>query len=106
MNKGVLAAMAIVAALSTAALAHGAFAMTVNKPSELAAVRASLVQRSAVVCGYWGCAPTGAWRHHRWGWDPQWGAVYPPACQFGYYFACRRGPLGYGQCACWPNWTR
>lgn len=35
-----------------------------------------------------------------------WGYWHRPACPFDYYFACRRGPLGYRQCACWPYWTQ
>ena len=35
-----------------------------------------------------------------------WGDHHRPACPLNYYFACRRGPLGYRQCACWPYWTQ
>ncbi len=37
------------------------------------------------------------------GWDGYYRA-YRPACPWGYHYACRRGPYGYPQCACWPNW--
>lgn len=42
--------------------------------------------------------PSGYWGH--------WGYRHRPACPLDYYFACRRGPLGYRQCACWPYWTQ
>jgi hypothetical protein len=42
---------------------------------------------------------TGGW----WYGDDYYGG-YRPACPWGYYYACRRGPYGYPQCACWPNW--
>ena len=35
-----------------------------------------------------------------------WGYRHRPACPLDYYFACRRGPLGYRKCACWPYWTQ
>lgn len=94
----IYALVAIAAAvLSTAISAAGGSAAEFGSPPRLA------VQHAAVVCGPWGCAPTGRVRHHRpRNWDRPWGTVAPPACPLGYYFACRRGPLGYGACACWP----
>ena len=61
---------------------------------------ASLVQKAQVFCGPYGCGHIyyGP-RRHRWG---RWGYNYRPACPTGYYYACRTGPLGYAQCACWP----
>jgi len=102
MNKGILLAAAIGAALSAAAVASGASAMSVTPSFSPAVERAAPVQKTAVYCGLWGCGPI--WpgprpRDQRWG---PWGHIYRPACPLDYYYACRRGPLGYGQCACWP----
>jgi len=99
MPKSILAAT-VAALLSTGAPASHAAAATI--PSALAAANAGPVQKTAVVCGSWGCRR--AWPGRHWGWP--WDSRYRPACPLGYYFACRRGPLGYGQCACWPYWTR
>jgi hypothetical protein len=62
----------------------------------------SLVHKTKVFCGPYGCGHIyyGP-RRYRWRWG-RWGYNYRPACPTGYYYACRRGPLGYGQCACWP----
>lgn len=103
MNKSILAAAAIAVALSTAASPSSVFAMTVATPFEIATETAGLVQRTAVVCGPFGCGHIWRARRYReWGWGRPWGYADRPACPIGYYFACRRGPLGYGQCACWP----
>jgi hypothetical protein len=99
MNKSVvIAAMAV--ALSAAALPCSAAAMTGPAPLGTAAADPGLVQDAAIFCGPFGCGPIWPGPRRRWDWG--WRHVYRPACPIGYYYACRRGPLGYGQCACWP----
>lgn len=108
MNKRLLAALAAAAAaaLSIATSPDNAAAMSVISPSAPAVEAAGLAQKTAVFCGPLGCGPVWPgprrweWRLQPSGW--QWGHVYRPACPIDYYYACRRGPLGYGQCACWP----
>jgi hypothetical protein len=56
----------------------------------LIATAGSASNAAAQAGGYWGF----------------WGDHHRPACPLNYYFACRRGPLGYRQCACWPYWTQ
>lgn len=98
MNRSILAAAALAATLSATAFASGASAMSP------ALENAAPVQKTAVYCGPLGCGPVwpgprrweGRWDH------VSWDHVYRPACPLDYYYACRRGPLGYGQCACWP----
>lgn len=95
MNKAILAAAAV---LSAALLPASGLATTVATP--LAGATTGLVQDAAIFCGPYGCGPV--WqgpRYREWGWGPY---VYRPACPIDYYYGCRRGPLGYGQCACWP----
>lgn len=69
-----------------------------------ASAPAALVHDTAVFCGPDGCGPVWPGPHYReWAWGAgAWDHVYRPACPIGYYYACRRGPLGYGACACWP----
>lgn len=101
MNKSVVAAI-MAMALSTAAPSSSALAMILLAPLTTATANAGLVQNAAIFCGPYGCGPI--WpgpRHDQRHWGP-WGHIYRPACPIGYYYACRRGPLGYGQCACWP----
>jgi hypothetical protein len=98
MNKGILAAAAMVLVLSSSAL-------TMVPSSARASETADLVQKTAVYCGPLGCGPI--WPGPR-RWQREWGPwdhAYRPACPIDYYYACRRGPLGYGQCACWPYRT-
>jgi hypothetical protein len=100
MNKSTVAAMAV--ALSTAASACSASAMSIPAPLQIAAASAGVVQKAAVFCGPYGCGPIWPGPRH---WQPEWGPwghTYRPACPIDYYYACRRGPLGDGQCACWP----
>jgi hypothetical protein len=100
MHKLILATAAALALL-TAILSQHAAAMTAATPSEtaLAAANAHIVQKTAVVCGHKGCRHY--WPHsHYWGKAPV--VDYPPACAPDYHYTCKRGPLGYGQCACWP----
>jgi hypothetical protein len=101
MNKSILASVALAAALSVAA-PGGASAINVTRPLSPAADSAALVQKTGIYCGLLGCGPTwpGPRRSEPW-WGP-WDHVYRPACPIDYYYACRRGPLGYRQCACWP----
>src|ERR1700728_3904850 len=100
MNKSALAAMAIVVALSTAALSNSATAMSAAAPFQKAIETGAAVQKTGVFCGLYGCGPILP-GPRRWesGWGP-WGYAYRPACPFDYYYACKRGPLGDGQCAC------
>jgi len=89
-------------ALMTGALSQHAAAMTAAAtPSAIALATANtgFVQKTAVVCGHSGCRHYGPRRYY-WGKAPV--VDYPPACAPNYHYACQRGPLGYGQCACWP----
>jgi hypothetical protein len=105
MNRGILAVAALAAALSAVASASSASA------------NAAIVRQAAVYCGPFGCGPVwsgprrweghwGPWNHissDQVSWNQvSWDHVYRPACPLDYHYACRRGPLGYGQCACWP----
>ena len=100
MNRGILAAATLAAALSVAA--PGASATSVTPAFSPALENAVPVQKTAIYCGPLGCGPVwpGPRRLDRH--QASWGDVYRPACPLDYYYACRRGPLGYGQCACWP----
>lgn len=106
MNKGILAAAAMALALSGAALPRSASALTIAPQSARAVATADLVQKTAIYCGPLGCGPVWPgprrWKPTRGPWERLWDHVYRPACPIGYDYACRRGPLGYGQCACWP----
>jgi hypothetical protein len=82
-------------ALVTGLLCDGGFAMPLSNPT-------ARVQDTALFCGPDGCGPIwGGPRYSVSNWG-EWGHVYRPACPIDYYYACRRGPLGYGACACWP----
>lgn len=61
MRKTLLAALSGVTLLSAGAFASQASAMTIATPSALGATAAdnALVQKAAVVCGYYGCARVG-----------------------------------------------
>ena len=99
MNRAILAATVIGAALATAAPLSPALALTAAPPPKTAAPPA---ERTAVYCGPYGCGPIRPGPRH---WEPAWGPwgyAYRPACPIDYYYACRRGPLGHRQCACWP----
>jgi hypothetical protein len=103
MNRGILGAAAMALALSSAEQPCSALALIVTPASARAIETAGLVQKTAIFCGPLGCGPI--WRGpRRWEWGP-WGHIYRPACPIDYYYACRRGPLDYGQCACWPYRT-
>ncbi len=74
MRKTLLAAAAVAAVLSIGATADKAAAMPVTAPTELglatpADTSSGLVQKAAIVCGYYGC------RHVWWG-GPYWGHPY------------------------------
>ena len=98
MRKYVSTAVAIVATLFALVPAMNAAAM----PAAPSPATASLVHKAQVFCGPYGCGPIHYGpRHHGWRWGPS-GYNYRPACPTDYYYACRSGPLGYGQCACWP----
>lgn len=98
MRKYVSTAAAVVATLFALLPAMNAAAM----PAAPSPATASLVHKAQVFCGPYGCGPIHYGpRHHGWRWG-RWGYNYRPACPTGYYYACRPGPLGYGQCACWP----
>jgi hypothetical protein len=100
MSKRMVIATALAASLSCAAGSCAA-AMSVT-PFSRAVEGATPAQKTAVYCGPLGCGPI--WpgpRHWAPAWGP-WGPTYRPACPLDYYYACRRGPLGYRQCACWP----
>jgi hypothetical protein len=98
MRRYVIAAAAVTATLLASLPAMNATAMPAVSPP----APASLVQKTQIFCGPYGCGRIyyGP-RHRRWRWG-RWGYNYRPACPTGYYYACRPGPLGYGQCACWP----
>jgi hypothetical protein len=102
MNRGVFVGAATIAmALSIAASPRDTRAATIAPPPARAIEAAGLAKETAIFCGPYGCGPIWSGpRRRRWDWGP-WDHVYRPACPIGYYYACQRGPLGYGQCACW-----
>lgn len=86
MRKTMLAAAAIAAVLSIGAVANPAAAMPATTPSQLGlatsaetATGSSLVQKAAIVCGYYGCRRVWwgggpYWHHPYWGWHHRyWG---------------------------------
>ena len=77
MHKTILAAAAVAAVLSIGAPVNKAAAMAAAAPTQLglASADASLVQRTAIVCGYWGCRRV--WGGY-WGPRPYWGAYGAP----------------------------
>jgi hypothetical protein len=93
-------AIAAALVLSTAAVPKHAAAQTAATASEPATANTGSIHKT-VVCGPKGCK-------HYWP-RPYLVAVpppvFPPACPIDYYYACKQGPLGYGQCACWPYRT-
>jgi hypothetical protein len=98
--------LVITAALTvlTGALSQHAAAMSAATPSGIALAATSnrdIVQKTAVVCGHYGCRHYGPRRYY-WRKAPAPVVDYPPACAPNYHYACQRGPLGYGACACWP----
>lgn len=75
MRKTLLAALGGVALLSAGAFAGQAGAMTLATPTALGAAAADggLVEKAAVVCGYYGCARVGPryygyYGYRRYGW--------------------------------------
>lgn len=102
MNRSMLAAVALATTLVAALPSGNVSAAGVAAPPDEAASLAGALRTVGVFCGPFGCGPI--WPGpRRGGWHgDRWGHVYRPACPIGYYYACRRGPLGYGQCACWP----
>lgn len=72
MRKTLLAALAGVALLSAGAFANQASAMTFATPSALGAAAAdnALVEKAAVVCGYYGCARVGPRYYGYYGYRP------------------------------------
>lgn len=105
MNSSIVVAAVMALALSTGAPPSSASAMTIPAPLKIAAAGAGLVQNAAIFCGPFGCGPIWPGPRRRQRERERWGHAYRPACPIGYYYACRRGPLGYGQCACWPYRT-
>ena len=87
-------------ALFTAVLSDHAAAMTVSARSVLAlpTAKTGTVQMTPVACGPQGCKHWRRWHYS----GPAAEPYFPPVCPDGYHYACQRGPLGYGQCACWP----
>ena len=84
MRKTLLAAAAVAAVLSIGAATNQATAMPLVAPTELGlatpadtASNAGLVQKAAIVCGYYGCRHVWGgpyWRPHYWGWHHRyWG---------------------------------
>ena len=100
MRKTAFAVAALAAMLSLGATADGAAAMPISKPSQLALatpVTGALAQKTALVCGRWGCrrvvrggvrvwigprrplyafaGPRAGWSGRPWGWSsgPGWG---------------------------------
>jgi len=104
MRKTVLAA---IAALTLAPMAPAAAMPPMTAPSPL--VSSAPVHAVAIFCGPLGCGPIRPgprpW-HRDWGPGSRFaGHVYRPACPLDYYYGCRRGPLGYDECGCWPYRT-
>jgi hypothetical protein len=82
MRKTILAAAAVAAVLSIGATANkAAAAMPTAAPTQLGLATsddASLVQKAAIVCGYYGCRRVWwgggpHWGHPYWGWHRHWG---------------------------------
>ncbi|HSZ66162.1 MAG TPA: hypothetical protein VK825_08150 [Xanthobacteraceae bacterium] len=85
MRKTMLAAAAVAAVLSIGATANEAAAMPTTAPTQLglatsadtAAADSGLVQKAAIVCGYYGCRRVWwggpYWGHPYWGWHRHWG---------------------------------
>jgi len=96
-------ALAAALVLSTGALTKHAAAQTPAAASESTpATTTGSVQKTTVVCGPQGCKRD--WpRHYVRVLPPP--PVFPPACPLDYYYECKQGPLGYGQCGCWPYRT-
>jgi hypothetical protein len=100
MLKHAVTAAAIVAKLLAPLAVRSATALPAAPAP--APAPSTLVHKSGVFCGPYGCGHIHYGpRHRHWRWGPS-GYNYRPACPTGYYYACRTGPLGYGQCACWP----
>jgi hypothetical protein len=91
-------AIAAALVLSTAAVSKHAAA---ESATAAAPANTGSMQKTAVVCGPKGCKRH--WPYHYVGAVPP--PHFPPACPIDYYYACKQGPLGYGQCACWPYRT-
>ncbi len=75
MRKTMLAAAAVAAVLSIGATANKAAAMPTAAPTQLGlatSADANLVQKAAIVCGYYGCRRVWwggpYWVHPYWGW--------------------------------------
>ncbi len=94
--------LTIAAALvvSTGAFSKHATAQTAATASGSAPTTATTgsVHKTAIACGPKGCKHY--WPRRYVGTVPP--PVFPPACPLDYYYECKQGPLGYGQCACWP----
>jgi hypothetical protein len=86
MRKTMFAAAAVAAVLTIGAAADKAAAMPITMPATSAAqlglatsADAGLIQKAAVVCGYYGCRRVWwgggpYWRPHYWGWHRRyWG---------------------------------
>jgi len=81
MRKTILAAAAVAAVLSIGASANKAAAMSTATPTQLGLATSSdtsLVQKAAIVCGYYGCRRVWwgggpYWGHPYWGWHRHWG---------------------------------
>jgi len=99
--RRLILAIAAVLVLSTGAVSKHAAAETAAATSESAAANTGSVHKTAVVCGPKGCKRY--WPRHYVGAVPP--PIFPPACPLDYYYACKQGPSGYGQCACWPYRT-
>jgi|GEM_PF-830498 hypothetical protein len=95
MRKTMLAAAAVAALLSIGASADGAAAMTTATPTQLGVATANdgLVQKAAIVCGYWGC------RHVWWG-PPRYYGYYGP----GPYWGWHRPWWGWHRHWWWHHW--
>jgi hypothetical protein len=72
------------------------------QPANAAAPAATGSIQKATVCGPKGCKHY--WPRHYVGAVPP-PPQFRPACPLDYYYACKEGPSGLGQCACWPYRT-
>jgi hypothetical protein len=87
MRKSIVAAAAIAIGLSIGVPARNAAAMPVATPGQLglAGAAANKVEKTAIVCGYYGCRRVwggywgprpywgGYWGRRPWGWHRPWG---------------------------------
>lgn len=96
MRRTIFAAAAVAAVIAIGARSEKAAAMSAATPTELghSSADAGLVQKAAIVCGYWGCRRV--WPGY-WGPRPYWGYYHP---YYGPYWGWHHPYWG------WHRWRR